>query len=185
MVKTSQNGVTYLGVLVMTMLFGITLAGASTYWRTIMVREREQELLFRGDQIKMAIQSYYQDVPRGRRSTYPRRLKDLLRDPRYPGVRRHLRKLYTDPMTPHGQWGVITDGRGSIKGVHSQSDATPLKTDNFPKGYEHFGKSGDADQKTGASTAFGYVKKDNSAIHRSYADWKFIYTPEQKTSEQN
>jgi hypothetical protein len=53
----------------------------------------------------------------------PARLEDLLQDPRYPSTRRHLRKLYADPITGQASWGLVqaSDGSGII-GVHSLSD---------------------------------------------------------------
>ncbi|RLB79613.1 MAG: hypothetical protein DRH15_08710, partial [Deltaproteobacteria bacterium] len=121
------KGFTYIGALILVVVTGIAITAASTYWSTTVRREKEAELLFRGDQIRKAIGSYYERAPSGRAKSYPSRLDDLLRDPRYMKVVRHLRRLYRDPMTDDGQWGLVLDGKGHIKGVFSKSKEKPIK----------------------------------------------------------
>ncbi len=153
--RTAQGkdaGFTYLGALVLVVVTGITLSAAGQYWSTVMTREKEKELLFRGDQICRAIDSYYSATPQGRQPSYPSRLEDLLKDPRYLESRRHLRRLYTDPMTG-GKWGIISDAKGGVKGVFSLNEKAPLKSGGFPTGYESF---------EGA---------------KAYKDWKFVSNP--------
>lgn len=147
------QGFTYISVLVLIVVTGITLAKAGTYWSTHAKRERETEMLFRGNQIRKAIESYYKSSPQGRKASYPRRIDDLLKDPRYLQVRRHIRKLYNDPMTDGGKWGLIFDSKGGVKGVYSKSRKEPVKVSNFPSEYKDFEKA------------------------KTYADWKFIYVP--------
>jgi len=103
----NQHGFTYLGALILIVVSGIALSGASTYHSTIVKRSKEAELLFRGDQIRQAIRSFYEHPPGERPRTYPRSMQDLLRDPRYLGVRRHLRKNYAEPMTSDGEWALF------------------------------------------------------------------------------
>jgi type II secretory pathway pseudopilin PulG len=150
---SDAGGFTYVGALILVIVTGIAISAASTYWSTMVRREKEAELLFRGDQIRKAIGSYYEQAPPGHSKSYPSSLKDLIRDPRYMKVVRHLRKIYRDPMTEDGQWGLILDGRGRIKGVFSKSKERPIKVGNFPKGYENFEKA------------------------KTYQDWKFVYVP--------
>ena len=95
----------------------------------MMQREREEELLFRGAQIKDAITRWY-NVPAGQQPTPLRDLKDLLRDPRSTTTKRYLRRLYTDPMTGKG-WNIIQDPNRGIRGVISTSTLAPFKVDNF------------------------------------------------------
>ena len=61
---------------------------------------------------------------------YPATLEDLLRDGRVPGIKRHLRKIFVDPMTGKTEWGLIKEG-GRIIGVHSLSANKPLKQGGF------------------------------------------------------
>ena len=69
---------------------------------------------------------------------YPQRLENLLADNRFPNVRRHLRRIYRDPMTGSTDWGLVRGPNGGIVGVYSTSTAQPLKTANFPKDYAAF-----------------------------------------------
>jgi len=57
--------------------------------------------------------------------------EDLVLDPRAPDVRRHLRRIYVDPITGKDGWGIVRAPDGGIMGVHSLSDATPLKSASF------------------------------------------------------
>ena len=57
------QGFTYISALVFVAIMGIALSTAGGFWSTVMKREREQELLFRGDQILRAIESYYRQAP--------------------------------------------------------------------------------------------------------------------------
>lgn len=132
------RGFTYIGVLILVVMMGVALAAAGEIWHTAMKREKEQELLFVGNQFRLAIDQYSAQPPGlGRR--YPQSLEELLQDPRQPGVRRYLRKIYLDPMTGKAEWGLIIGPNGEIFGVHSLSEAEPLKKANFPlaeKGFE-------------------------------------------------
>ena len=148
-----ERGFTLLSVLFMMVLFSIALMQANRYWRTTLLREREQELLFRGNQIQQAIKSYYHSAPDEKNAAYPSSLGMLLKDPRYLTVKRHLRKLYKDPMTPDGAWGLIRDDTGKIKGVFSKNKGKPYKTAGFPEKYKAFEKA------------------------KTYSKWQFIYDP--------
>jgi type II secretory pathway pseudopilin PulG len=144
----NRRGFTYLIVLAILVAAGMALTGANIAWTTAVRREKEAELLFRGDQYRRAFASWIRYAPGGR-VQYPTRLEDLLKDPRTPGLRRHLRQLYPDPMVPDGKWGLVRNASGAIRGVFSQHPGKPLKSAGFAEIYAGF--------------------KDA----RSYADWKF------------
>ncbi len=120
-----QQGYTYLGVLLLVLVLGMSLTGATLVSDTMRRREKEQELLYAGQQYVEAIRSYY-EAGEGGISTYPRSVAELLRDSRFPGVRRHLRKPWRDPMTPSGDWDLLVNQEGGIVGVRSRSRQTPL-----------------------------------------------------------
>jgi type II secretory pathway pseudopilin PulG len=147
-----QRGFTYVGLLLAVALAGVALAAAGTLWSTTAKREKELELLFVGDQFRRAIGSYYEGTPGAKR--YPQRLEDLLEDKRVPVTRRHLRQIYADPMTGQPNWELVRLPDGAIVGVHSRSDARPMKVANFAPRDESF-----------ASAA-------------SYRDWVFAYAPQ-------
>ena len=113
-------------VLAMATIMGIMVSKAFPAHYTEVRREMEAELIFRGEAIARAIRVYQQKT-----GTYPTSLSDLgkLRP-------RILRKLYRDPMTPSGEWDLVTavqagpsgEARGlPIVGVRSRSDKDSFK----------------------------------------------------------
>lgn len=146
-----QSGFTLLGLLFLVTLLGLLLASAGTVWRSLAEREKEGELLFIGDQYRRALTSYYRLEP-GPDKHFPKKLADLLRDPRYPHTVRHLRRLWPDPISG-GDWVLVRDEEGGIKGVHSVSTARPRKTAGFPR----------------ENAAFAGASR--------YSDWLFVATP--------
>ena len=139
--KLSQphKGFVLIGMLMLMMVAGYTLAEVSTKWSDAVKREREQELLKVGDTIRKAIGSYYNQTP-GVVKQYPPNLEALLYDDRFPTPKRYLRKLYVDPITQREGWGILEAPSGGVMGVYSLSDQTPYKRNNFraiDKGFEN------------------------------------------------
>lgn len=123
-------GFTYIVLLIYIAIMGAVLASAGEVWHTVMQREKEQQLLFVGDQFRRAIDQYsrHAQLASGR---FPATLQDLLKDPRYPDTRRYLRKIYTDPITGTTEWGLVKGPNGEIFGVYSLSEDEPIKKHNF------------------------------------------------------
>jgi type II secretory pathway pseudopilin PulG len=131
-----DGGFTYIGLLLAVAIMAAGLAAIGEVASTAAKRDKEAELLFIGDQFAQAIAQYAATSPGAQQ--YPPSLEDLLADKRYPNVRRHLRRIYSDPMTGRSDWVLVRGPNGGIVGLHSQSTARPLKTANFPKNYESF-----------------------------------------------
>jgi len=129
-VPARMRGFGYIGLLILVAMMSAALAGAGEVWHTAQQREKEQELLFAGGQFRRAIAQYYASTP-GKARRYPLHLEELLKDPRHPGVRRYLRKIYLDPMTGKAEWGLVTGPGGEIYGVYSRSQDAPLKWAGF------------------------------------------------------
>ena len=127
-------------VLLLVLVTSVGAAALGSLWHTASQRERERELLAIGDEFRRAIGSYRALAVDGRRE-YPRTLEDLLRDPRLPGVRRHLRRIYADPLTGEARWGLIPAPQGGILGVHSLSMRTPLKQAGFAEADAEFAEA--------------------------------------------
>src|SRR5919107_1017903 len=124
MVK-NERGFTYIGVLLATAPLTAGLGLVIEAWHTTLRREKEADLQHVGMQYQRAILLYYEGSPT-RQPRYPRELKDLVQDERYPTARRYLRKLYPDPITG-GEWAIMKAPDGGIMGIHSTSSAVPLK----------------------------------------------------------
>lgn len=125
-----EGGFTYFVLLAVVAALGFVLATAGEVWHRALKREKEQELLFVGDQFRRAFNLYSQHTP-GNARRFPLSLDELLKDPRYPGVKRYLRKIYADPVTGSTRWGLIKGPNGEIFGVHSLSDEEPVKKSSF------------------------------------------------------
>lgn len=149
--RPGSAGFTYLALLFTVAVMGVTLALAGVVWHTAQQRDKERELLFIGSQYRLALASYYHASPGLKR--YPSALGDLVKDPRFANVRRHLRRIYVDPMTGKAEWGVVRNLEGGIIGVHSLSRDRPIRSVFLDGPYRDFsGKT-------------------------RYADWKFVYLP--------
>ena len=147
--RRQQGGFGYIWTLLLVALMGVGSLIAGELYATSVRRERERELLFIGHEFRVAIERYYNSAPGGQ-AAYPATLEELIKDPRYANPRRHLRRLYADPMTGKAEWGTIMQN-GRIVGVHSLSMRPPIKIDNFDDmdaGLRHKGR---------------------------YVDWKFVY----------
>lgn len=120
-----QRGFSYLLLLWLVAISGVMLTALSHAWQIESRRQREMELVFRGEQIRLAIEAYVQVPVAEGVNPWPTRLEDLLTDTRSGAVVRHLRQVWPDPMSG-GHWGLIKEGEG-IKGVYSQAPGQPLR----------------------------------------------------------
>jgi hypothetical protein len=145
-------GFTYLWLLFFVAALGVGLSSVAVMWHTIAVRDKEQELLFVGNQFRRAIAAYYTNNLNVA-DRYPKKLEDLLQDPNQPVTRRYLRRIYLDPLSDKAEWGLVKSPAGGIMGVYSMAQATPVKIAAFPPGDESF---------EGA---------------QRYSDWRFVVAP--------
>jgi type II secretory pathway pseudopilin PulG len=128
--RRAQAGFSYLWLLLLVAFMGVGLTVAVEIDSTAVQRDREKELLAQGRQFRTAIGRYYESLQAGGKREYPSSLDDLLQDRRVPGVKRHLRRIFVDPMTRRPEWGLVKVG-GRIVGVHSLSEGRPIKQDGF------------------------------------------------------
>jgi type II secretory pathway pseudopilin PulG len=88
----------------------VLTAAALPMWSQAMKREKEAELIFRGWQYAEAIRVFQQ-----RHGRLPTRLQELIE------VKpRSIRKLWKDPMTESGEWGLVPPGAGAVPGGGGQ-----------------------------------------------------------------
>ncbi len=137
MTARRQAGFTYLGLIIFVAIIGLVGAATLKVGSLLQRAAAEEELLEIGAAYSAALDSYAAATPRGA-SPYPPSLTELLKDPRSPAVRRHLRKVYVDPLTGKAEWGIVYlgDGETRIVAFHSLSDAKPLKIANFDKRFK-------------------------------------------------
>jgi type II secretory pathway pseudopilin PulG len=124
--KQHQQGSVFMGMLVTVAVVAVMLMEVGTLWSSVLQRERELELLARGNEIRRAIGLYY-----AAGNTFPKSLEDLVLDRRQPTIKRYLRRVYTDPLTGTTDWGVVAGPGETIMGVFSQAEGIPFKQGNF------------------------------------------------------
>lgn len=146
-----QRGFSYIGVMVTLVIAAIGMQGAAVMWQQQTQRANEVSLLEIGEAYRLAIGRYYESTPQPVKQ-YPMTLNELVEDKRFPVLKRHLRKLYTDPFFAR-QGMTLMFSNGRIVGVHSQSLLQPIRS----AGYQEF----------------------ESGFHgaRHYREWQFIYEP--------
>ena len=184
----SQKGYIFVSALVIVVLMGISMAVLTKSWTYQVNRMKEEELLFRGQQYARAIRSYYQTHRR-----YPFKLEELM------DVRpRMMRRLYEDPMTESGEWGLvylddIQSGRSAkprattppalrVVGVDgSPVDAEPEETGPVNLEGDEQDTAEESDAGTGkVGQIVGVYSRSRKTAFRDfqkgkvYADWKFL-----------
>ena len=154
MIRRSEQGFTYLGLLIALAVIGVAAAGTLQMGAVMQRHAAEEELLAIGLEFRAALKSYARATPGGAAAA-PHSLQDLVRDPRYPNPKRHIRHIPADPVTGQTVWGVVLGPDGqSIIGIHSLSQQKPIKIANFPVIFQGF------DAKS------------------HYADWGFLASPD-------
>lgn len=148
--KHRESGVTYLAVLFLMAIGAVAIAGQGAFSALDGQREREEELLFVGAQFRQAIASYYESTP-GPVKRYPDSLEDMLLDRRFEPARRHLRRIYLDPITGSKIWGDVRAPEGGVMGMFSLSRSRPVKQ-------------------------AGFAERDNTFAGKArYSEWVFLY----------
>ncbi len=97
MMNGREKGYILTATIVMVVILSISMAMIAEKWTYVMKREKENELLFRGEQYAQAIRRFYLIHKR-----YPFKLEELIES--YP---RCIRKLYKEPFSKNGEWGII------------------------------------------------------------------------------
>jgi type II secretory pathway pseudopilin PulG len=148
----SSDGFTYIAALFMVVIMGIMLGAVGQSIKSIMKREKEKELIFRGLQYRDAIERW------SKKGVPLKDLKDLVEPTVSSNIDRSkdrlLRKLYKDPMTADGKWKTLPNPPDPIQGIYgvvSTSNDEPFKQGNFPEVIKNFeGK-------------------------KKYSEWEFVY----------
>lgn len=149
-----EAGFTYVTVLFFVAFSAIIATRAMENGAVQERRSREQQLLDVGTEYRNAIRDYYINSP-GTLKSYPESLEALLNDGRTSRLRRHLRKVYRDPLTGNAQWGLVRDDAGGVMGVYSLAPQAPLRRAGFAPEFASF------------------------VLAKTYQDWKFVYEANQ------
>jgi type II secretory pathway pseudopilin PulG len=114
--RPPEAGYTLIAVMAGVTLMLLTMAVGVPFWRHVVRDDREQELIFRGERIALAIERYQK-----RHANAPPASLEVLVEMKF------LRKLYTDPMTESGEWRLIRQGEaiGPIRPPGAEGEAAP------------------------------------------------------------
>lgn len=137
--KRWQSGLAYLLLLIALALLALGSTASLSLGAIETRRSAEEELLAIGAEYERALASYRASRAGGA-SANPKSLQELLLDPRFPGVRRHLRKAFVDPLTGH-EWGVVLANDGSIDGIFSTASGAPIRQSGFTGTWEIFNEA--------------------------------------------
>jgi type II secretory pathway pseudopilin PulG len=129
-----QRGYAYLFLLFTLALLSIAALAVSQLDLLATRHAEEAELRRIGAEYSRALAAYHAAAEPRR---YPATLDELLADRRGGRLRRHLRRVYVDPVTRAAEWGLVLEN-GQVVGVHSLSERTPLKQAGFGPGEAGF-----------------------------------------------
>ncbi len=185
--RITDAGYAMAGLLVSIAIMGIVMSMIMPTWRTWAKREKEAELIFRGEQYMRAIELYQRQFV----GAYPTDM-DLLVEQRF------LRRAYTDPMTG-AEFEVLT--QGSVQGasgeqlaatsgqagvVQQQPSASLSRVNQDASGGSSSSRlsTAAAEFNEGAGGIIGVVSRSTAtsmALYNEadrYDEWLFVYLPQ-------
>jgi type II secretory pathway pseudopilin PulG len=181
---SSERGFTYMALLMLLALFALASSLTLQVAEQSAHRTSEEELLAVGKAFRLAFTSYYMQSPVGTRH-YPSTLDELVKDPRYPGIKRHLRRVYADPLTGKADWGLINAPEGGIMGIYSKAEGKPIHENRIirlvPPALMTQAVTAASGALPALAPASGAHMLAASApvdeMAQSYKDWQFGYAP--------
>lgn len=156
------------GLLVTLGIMGIMMSMALPVWSQAAKREREAELIFRGEQYARAVELYQRRFV----GAYPADFETLV-------DQRFLRRLYEDPMTADGEFHVVYAGQMSALQGEPETAARPGEVTSgdadaqidpiqFDRGAQEGGVVGVVSQSDDESLRIYNGRK-------KYSEWAFVY----------
>ena len=162
----SEVGYAMAGLLVAIAVLGLLMSMAMPTWQTFVKREKEAELVFRGGQYARAITLYGQQFA----GAFPPNVETLVRG-------RFLRKAYTDPMTPDGEFEIVT--LGTLQNIPGLNPATEAGSDREPNRTPFSQAAREQNEESGLILGVRSRSTEDSMMElnglSNYADW--IFTP--------
>jgi type II secretory pathway pseudopilin PulG len=161
-------------LLVSLAVIGVIVGMAMPVWRTVVQREREEELIFRGRQYARAIQLFQRKYA----NAYPPNV-DVLVEQRF------LRKKYKDPVSKDGEFQILYQSTLAQRpgGVGAQAGVSAMN----PTGAGQSGPAAGSSFGTQVAGPQGGVvgvasknKKRSIRVYNgrsAYSEWQFIWVP--------
>ena len=120
----------------------ITMLGVARSYKRAVQRDREVEMIHRGEQYERAVRRFYI-----KNSRYPVSLEQLENMNKI----RYLRKRYKDPMSPDGQWKIVHPADFNMSGAVTQPVAGAAAGSNQTSA----GNTSQPTQDAGSSSTVG------------------------------
>jgi type II secretory pathway pseudopilin PulG len=195
-----QSGYALIVILLLLAMVLISLSVAIPPVLTQAKREKEEELIFRGQQYQRAIGRFFKKFGR-----YPTKTEELLRT----NDRSFLRRPFRDPMMPDGQWRIIRMGpAGQLIGSKTvkQTPAKPAEEQKSRRGMfagrrperkaSKGSEASDGSENGGASAGSAGVgapivgvgsnsQESSFRVYEGYSrydHWEFIYDPSKQAT---
>jgi type II secretory pathway pseudopilin PulG len=157
------------GLLVAIGAIGILISVALPVWSQNAKREREAELVFRGEQYARAIELYQRQYV----GAYPPDLETLVEQ-------RFLRRLYRDPMTEDGEFRAVyrsqvDDLQGNVATADRPGEQAAALTESIVF-------DDDADQTGGVVGVVSRSDEESLRVYngrRKYSEWVFLHATDQ------
>ena len=203
--RQNQAGYALLAILFLLVLLTLALMAVAPNVARQIQRDREEEMIHRGQQYARAIRKFYKKTGR-----YPNSVKDLLDTNHL----RFLRREYKDPMTEDGKWRLLHVGEAQITPTGFFGQALQNVTNN-PLGTNATAAGAPNPQATPSGTGSGantsgqssglisssnqtfgggpvvgvssFSKRQSLKVLNGkdhYSDWQFVYDPRMEQVQQ-
>ena len=169
--KSPEAGYTMVAIVIGMMILAIVIMGVAPAVATVMKREREKELLFRGKQYARAIALFQRRYGR-----FPTELKEL-----YENRPRTIRKLWKEPVCNCPDWHVIYQNSpdslspgmpgGGLPGAPGRGRPQPTPT---PGVFGPDGKTKSVGPIVGVRSSVHEEALSEWRGQKFYDEWRFI-----------
>lgn len=176
--RRHEGGYAMAALLVVLAVIGVMLGMAMPVWRTVIQREKEEELIFRGRQYARAIQLFQRKYA----NAYPPTV-DLLVEQRF------LRKKYKDPVNKDAEFEILYQGTLAQRAARLAGRGGPSQTTPGGAGQGMAGPGASSGSAFGSQAVgpqggvVGVASKSASNSIRLYDgrsvynEWQFIWVP--------
>jgi type II secretory pathway pseudopilin PulG len=145
--RQKDSGYMLLVLMLAVAVLTITMLGVARNYRRSILRDREVEMIHRGDQYERAVKRFYKKNGR-----YPTSIEQLEDNNKI----RYLRKRYKDPMSPDGTWQLVhLADIAKLKGLTTATGAQSSNSANFLSNSGGLGNASGAATGVAATTAAG------------------------------
>tara|TARA_B100001123_G_scaffold430692_1_gene551111 strand:- start:1010 stop:1534 length:525 start_codon:yes stop_codon:yes gene_type:complete len=154
-----EEGYSMASLLVVLSVLSVALGFLLPVWETVVQREKEAELIFRGEQYARAIGLYQRKYA----NAYPKSIDVLLSE-------RLLRKEYADPMISDGQFELIFEGELTQLNPNNEPLQTGFTSRNLSLGFD--------EESLGIIGVVSKSNKESLRVYKEkshYNEWLFVW----------